>query len=261
MNIYSLIGLILASIVLVTGLFLSTNDISIFIDYPSMFIVIGGTLAATAISFQIDKLGILLKVFFNRIIRGKKTNYAIIIKELVTISEEYRKGSDLASLMNDNQDRFLTEALTLASDKILEGEELFELLELRSSNINDRYMDEANKFKNVGKYPPAFGMMGTTIGMIVLLANLGGADAMKRIGPAMGVCLITTLYGVIISNLAIIPIAENLVESTREIQLKNKIIIEGLRLIMQKTNPIILTEYLNSFVNPKHRIDWKEVVK
>ena len=117
--------------------------------------------------------------------------------------------------------------------------------------------EDTRKIKSLGKFPPAFGMMGTTIGMIVLLANLGGEDAMKMIGPAMGVCLITTLYGVIIANLFVIPIGENLEVLSRESQIRNEIILEGIKHIMEKSNPILVAEDLNSFLLPKDRLDWK----
>ena len=130
----------------------------------------------------------------------------------------------------------------------------------RSENLYKNYNEETQKFQSMGKYPPAFGMMGTTIGMIVLLANLGGKDAMKMIGPAMGVCLITTLYGVIVANLAFIPISEFLDDSTKELYAKNEIIIEGMELMLNKTNPVVIAETLNSFLIPSERLDWKEIV-
>jgi chemotaxis protein MotA len=121
-------------------------------------------------------------------------------------------------------------------------------------------MEDANKIKNIGKFPPAMGMMGTTIGMIVLLSNLGGADAMKMMGPAMSVCLITTLYGTVMANFLILPVADNLVDSSREIFLKNQIIVAGMKLLKQKTNPVVVAEKLNSFLHPNERLDWKKVL-
>ena len=216
MNIASIIGFIIATGVLFFGLKLASPEMSIFVDYPSMFIVFGGTFAATAISFQVDKIGILLKVFFARIIKGKNIKYEDIIANLMGIAESYRKGEKLLDLSGMQKDHFLQEALILAGEEVLKGDELIDVLKDRAKNMHFYYMEETQKFKSMGKFPPAFGMMGTTIGMIVLLGNLGGADAIKMIGPAMGVCLITTLYGVIIANLAVLPIAENLFASTKE---------------------------------------------
>jgi chemotaxis protein MotA len=95
----------------------------------------------------------------------------------------------------------------------------------------------------------------------VLLGNLGGEDAMKKMGPAMAVCLITTLYGSVLSNMLFIPVSENLIESTRESFMKNKLIIEGVSLLMDKANPILIIEKLNSYLNPSDRLDWKKVIK
>jgi len=96
--------------------------------------------------------------------------------------------------------------------------------------------------------------------MIVLLANLGGEDAIKKIGPAMGICLITTLYGVILANLGFIPVAENLLHVAKKKHLKNIIVLEGVKLLLEKVNPVIGAEELNSFLPPKDRLNWKKII-
>src|SRR5690606_14918238 len=136
-----------------------------------------------------------------------------------------------------------------------------EMMEERNENLYHIHSEDAGKLKIVGKYPPAFGMMGTTMGMIVLLANLNGADAIKKVGPAMGVCLITTLYGTVMANFGFLPLADNLVEQSKETYLKNRIIIEGLKFLHAKENPIIAAEKLNSFLLPGDRLDWKTVLQ
>ena len=260
MNILSIFSFMIALVVLWGGLRLSTDDLSMFFDVPSLFIVIGGTVASTAISFQLDRLYVLFKVFFYRVVMGRKIDYRQIIIDLMKIADAYNKGDSLENHINAAKDPFLKEALTLVNDDIMSEDELFELLDERVNNMHYAYMEDANKIKAIGKYPPAFGMMGTTIGMIVLLGNLGGADALKKMGPAMAVCLITTLYGVIIANMAVVPISENLIDSSKEIFVKNRIIMEGVRLISKKTNQVVLAEKLNSYLNPSDRLDWKKVV-
>jgi chemotaxis protein MotA len=118
-------------------------------------------------------------------------------------------------------------------------------------------MEEVTKFKTIGKYPPAFGLMGTTLSMITLLQRLGEPGGQKLIGPAMALGLVATFYGLALSNLVFGPMAESLADNARETKLKNTIIVEGVRLIMAKTNPIVLAEELNSFLMPSERIDWK----
>lgn len=262
MNILSLIGLAMSAVVLIYGLYSSTSNISIFYDSPSLLIVFGGTLAATSIAFQLNRLGLLLKVFFIRIIRGRTFSYQKTIKDLMYVAELNRQGPEpVRNFLNKNSDLFFRESVEMMLDGYLDKERILRILWSRVDSTYQHYMVDANRFKTIAKFPPAFGMMGTTIGMVVLLSNLSGADAAKTIGPAMGICLITTLYGVALANLLIIPIAENLLSSARELKIKNFIIVEGVRLIMEETNPVILAEELNSFLLPGDRVDWKSAVK
>jgi chemotaxis protein MotA len=258
MNIYSLIGFLLSVIVFCVGVATATDQYAHFWDWPALLIVLGGTFAAMSTAFQLDRVLVLMKLFFQRVILGKRADHKEIIREIMTICEGYRKGESLEQYIAKTKDDFLKEALTLVHENVLEGDDLFDVLDSRVENLNYLYMEEANKLKAAGKYPPAFGLMGTTIGMIVLMGSLGGADALKKVGPAMSVCLAATLYGVTIANFFIIPMGENLIDSSREIYLKNKIIVEGVNLMIHKTNPIVLSEKLNSFLSPHQRLDWKK---
>ena len=239
MKIISMLGIPLGIVVLLIGLRMSTDNLSMFLDNPSLFIVIGGTLAASIITYRLDRILVLLKIFFKHISGANNIDYTQLVKEIILIGEAYRKGSTIESQMGKVKDHFLKESLGLIADGILSPEEVIDILEERNDNLNYIRLDEANKIKTLAQFPPAFGMMGTTIGMIVLLSNLGGEDALKMIGPSMSICLITTLYGVVLANLGFIPVAENLIDSTKAETLKNSIIIEGTKLILNKTNPVL----------------------
>lgn len=257
MNIISIVGLLISTGVLVAGLKMASPDLGLFFDGPSLFIVIGGTFAATSVAFQLTKIGNLFKIFFSQFLKGKSKKSSDLIKNIMSICEAARNGEALDSLVGKADDHFLKESIQLYADGILEKEKVIEILTHRADQMGALRFEDTRKIKSLGKFPPAFGMMGTTIGMIVLLANLGGEDAMKKIGPAMGVCLITTLYGVIVANLFVIPVGENLEVLSRESQIRNQIIIEGIKHIMEKSNPILVAEDLNSFLLPKDRLDWK----
>ena len=243
MNFMAIIGLTISGIILFTGLKLASPDLTLFFDGPSLFIVIGGTFAASSVAFQLNKLGILFKVFITQFIKGKNHQITTIIKNIMQICEGVRNGETLESLSSKAKDPFLKESIELISDGILEREKVMVILHKRSQQMNYLRTDDAKKVKALGKYPPAFGMMGTTIGMIVLLANLGGADAMKMI--------------VIIANLIVIPISENIEALTKGLDLQNKIILEGIGHIIDKSNPVLVAEDLNSYLLPKDRLDWK----
>ncbi len=261
MNIFAILGFIAIVSVMVGGVVttITPKEYHLFLDLPALFLVIGGTLGVAAFTVQLDRVGVLLKAFFIRLIKGKRVNQQDLVKEVMIAAELYRKGEGLLEISNKCTDHFFKEGLILFNDNILKGEELIDVLSDRVRNMNAHYLEEAARFKNLAKFPPAYGLMGTVLGMIALLSNLGGADAMKMIGPAMGTCLIATFMGIVMANVFILPIGDSLADNAKEIHQKNKMIVEGIRLITLKTNPIIVAERLNSFLLPNERLDWKVV--
>jgi chemotaxis protein MotA len=262
MNFGMVTAIILAAGVFVYGMMLTTagQSLVMFYDFPSFFIVIGGVVAAVAMSYQYKRMWGMIKAGYTRILKGKSVNFQQLIKDVILSVDSYRKGETLKSITDKTQDQFFKEGLALLDGGVLAPEQVFLMMEERNDNLFFLYSEDAGKLKVVGKYPPAFGMMGTTMGMIVLLANLSGADAIKRVGPAMGVCLITTLYGTVLANFGFLPLADNMVEQAKEMYLKNKILVEALKLLHAKENPIIVAEKLNSFLHPGERLDWKSVL-
>ncbi len=157
----------------------------------------------------------------------------------------------------------LKKVVPTPTDVLIEGflspDEIYHLLNLRARTIFIRYSEDARKFKAIGKFPPAMGLMGAVLGMIALLQTLGKPGAEENVGPAMSIALVATLYGIAVANLIILPIGENLADGAREIHLKNRIIVEGIKLILEKKNRILFAEQLNSFLLPQERVDWKAV--
>jgi len=261
MNIFAILGFVAIVSVMCGGVIttISPKEYHLFLDVPALFLVIGGTLGVAAFTVQLDRVGVLLKAFFIRLIKGKRVNQQNLVREVMIAAESYRKGENLIEIANKCTDHFLKEGLILFNDNIIKGDELIDVLSDRVKNMNAHYLEEASRFKNLAKFPPAYGLMGTVLGMIALLSNLGGADAMKMIGPAMGTCLVATFMGIVTANVFILPIGDSLADNAKEIHQKNKMIVEGVRLITLKTNPIIVAERLNSFLLPNERLDWKVV--
>ena len=261
MNILSILGFVLAGLVFAFGVLTSTDTPARFLDMHAILIVVGGSMAASSIAFQLDRIFVLFRVFIRRVLAGKKTDYVIVIRELMRIAEISRsRPSELDQVIKETREPFLREALTIALENILDRPRLEKVLRNRVMVQYHRYQEEAIKFRTVGKYPPAFGLMGTTLGMIALLQRLGEPGGQKLIGPSMSIALVATFYGIALANLVFGPISENLLDSARETKLKHQIIVEGVLLILDKTNPIILAEELNSYLLPNERIDWKKVI-
>lgn len=257
MNIFSVLGMLLTSAILYGSLKMASDKLQIFVDNPSFFIVLGGTLASAAVSFQINKLFSVLIFIIKQFFQGKALFYSDVIKDIMAISEGHRSGESFESLASKTKDTFLKEAVGILGDGVLEKEQLLNVLEMRAQSMSLSRFDDVKRVKSLSKYPPAYGMMGTVIGMVVLLSNLNGADAIKMVGPAMAVCLLTTLYGLVVANLLFIPMGDNLDAACSRIDKKNEIVIEGVKHILKKSNPILIAEELNSFLLPEERLDWK----
>ncbi len=260
MNFWSLLGFCLAAIVFFAGMAMSTDNMSMFLDAHASLIVIGGSVAASSIAFQLDRMVLLFRVFLLRVLKGRRVNYVGIIAEMMKLAELYRTGSpEFDKRIKESKEYFLKEAFEMAADGVVEKARIPKVLRARVATMYHRHTEDALKFKTVGKYPPAFGLMGTTLGMIALLQTLGKPGAQKLIGPAMSIALVATLYGIVLANLVFNPISENLMDSAKENRLKNTIIIEGVLLILEKTNPLVLAEELNSYLLPSERIDWRKM--
>jgi chemotaxis protein MotA len=124
---------------------------------------------------------------------------------------------------------------------------------------NEKYKREGFTFKIIGKFPPAFGLVGTTLGMIVLLQGLGSPDAFDRIGPAMSIALVATFYGLIFANVFLIPIGENLTRASEDDLLMRRIVVDGVRLLKEQKHPLLVEEYLKSYLAPSERRKMKKV--
>ena len=140
-------------------------------------------------------------------------------------------------------------------------EALEEILAKRAITHSKRYEYDVGVFRTLSKFPPAFGLMGTTLGMIAMLQNMGGADAQKMLGPSMAIGLVATFYGLTLANLVFIPISENLAVINRDDETLRTIVIDGLRLVRRKEHPKVVEEHLKSYLLPHEREGLKKGAK
>ena len=135
----------------------------------------------------------------------------------------------------------------------LSESELEDVLEKRVQNQNEDYKRDAATYKTLGKFPPAFGLVGTSLGMIGLLQGLGKADAFQSLGPAMSVALVATFYGLILANVIIIPVGENLTRASQLDLVARRVVVDGVRLLKEGKHPLLVEEYLKSYLKPAER--------
>jgi len=256
MNFSSFIGFALAGTVFTAALMTSTKNYMVFLDTHALLIVVGGTISASCICFPVGKVMGMVKVFLRRILGGGKRDYMALIDEVVALAAANRRGKQaLEGAITKVKDPFLKDAAQVLQwlDAEISKEEIRDLLETRAETVYERYSTEANIFRIMSKFPPAFGLLGTSLGMIALLQGLGNADAQKNLGPAMSIALVATLYGIVFANFIFIPIAENLTQQTKEDLISRRIVVEGVMLIADDKPTQFVEEKVKSFLLPGER--------
>ena len=253
MNVGTLLGFIASLAVFVISVIMSFSNASVILDVHAALIVLGGTFAVTLVCFPIQQIASLLKVFLRRILGKNKRDQVALIKEIVRMSEAYRKGKKtFQATLSSVQDPFLRGAgeVLYWLEAEVSREELHHLLTNRAKTQLSLQLEEAKIFRIMGKFPPAFGLMGTTMGMIALLQSLGNVNAKSMIGPSMSIALVATLYGLVLTNFIFLPIAENLTKQSKEDMIFKTIVVEGIMLIADNKPTKYVEEKMKSFLLP-----------
>lgn len=245
MDIATIIGMILAYSLIMLGM--KFENLAAFIDIPSMQIVLGGTLGAIFIAHPLNKIlsvfGVLKNAFLVKTLTPAET-----IKQLVEFAEQARREGILAleARAQEINDEFLKKGINLAVDGT-EPDLIKDILNTEIAFIEQRHKFGANIFELAGTLAPAFGMIGTLIGLILMLGNMSDVES---IGPNMAVALITTMYGSILANTFCIPVAAKLTNYSNEEILIKELMLEGIMSLQSGDNPRIVEQKLTAFIDP-----------
>jgi len=236
------VGLVLASILMNSGL-------SLFWSAPSAMIVIGGTMAAIFIAFPMNEV---LKVMglFIRVFMVKKSDHYQLIESMVDVCNVARKGGVLAieSKLKDIDNEFLKKGLEMTVDGKDEAT-VNALLKREIKQIQKSHKDGWEIFNQMGAFAPAFGMVGTLIGLIQMLADLSDVDS---VGPKMAIALITTFYGAVMANLFFIPMTVKLKRRSASEGLEMSLVLEGISYIRKGVNPRFMKDVLENYLDSYH---------
>jgi chemotaxis protein MotA len=250
----SLIGLVVG-IVLILLAILITGEwdptmIFEFADAPSVMVVIGGTVMATFLSVKMPTFVSAVKAV-GIIFKPPKTDPAAAINSIVQLANTARKEGVLAleDSANSMDDAFLKKGVMLIVDGT-DPELVKDILETELEWTESRHGMIAGVWEMMATYAPSWGMLGTMIGLILMLLNLDDAGAM---GPMLSVALVTTFYGCIVANFLCNPIASKLKQVSGEEVLLKTVLIEGMLSIQAGDNPRIIEEKLRSFLAPALR--------
>ena len=244
MDIATIVGFVGGAGLLLAALQMSGGILSYF-DVPSCLIVIGGTIAATLINFPLKQVLSVLKVI-QKLIKAKEENPIELIKEFIQLAVVVRKEGHLAleAQAENVQHPFMKRGLMLMADGI-DAEALNGILQVQNMAVQQRHKVGQDVLKGVGRWAPAFGMIGTLIGLVGMLASM---DDPKSIGPKMAIALLTTMYGAIIANFIALPMAGKLKQRTEQEIVINTLVVEGLKGLQMGFNPRMLEEKLKAFL-------------
>lgn len=247
MDIATIVGFIAAVTCLMVGI---GSNLPSMIDPPSMIIVVGGTLAATLIANPLQDVIGLIGVIKCAVL----TNVPMpteIIERIVGFAETARREGilSLEAAIEEGDDPFLSTGVRLAVDGT-EPDLIMDILETELQFVEERHKEGQEIIANMGNAAPAFGMIGTLIGLVIMLKNM---DDPAAIGPGMAIALLTTMYGAILANIIFGPISAKLKRYSSKEVLAKRMIIEGIMSIQSGDNPRIVEHKLSVFLSPKVR--------
>ncbi|AYD64546.1 chemotaxis protein MotA [Achromobacter sp. LC458] len=247
MNPSTLIGAAVGLLTLVIVVALSATDASMYLNLPGLAIVLGGTCAALFIAYPLPEV---LRIFklVRTVFRNDQHDQQRDIEELVSMAQlwmntdVHKVEQELKKVSNP----FLRTGVQLIIDNTPE-DQIIEVLQWRVARLRAREQAEAQMFRVLATFAPAFGMLGTLVALINLMAVLGDGS-MTMIGQHLAVGLMTTFYGILLANLICKPIALKLERRTaRRVESMN-MVLQGISMMCEKRGPAMVRETLNSFV-------------
>lgn len=252
MDIASIIGLVLCFVLMVFGILWGNEASAIlrFLDMPSALITFGGSFMCILASYPLQGFLNGLKSF-RLIFKTSTMNVPEIIQKIIDLSNVARKEGllSLEEAAEDVEDGFLKKGILLIVDGT-DPELVRAIMETELVSVEDRHKEKIGFWENLGAMGPAWGMIGTLIGLINMLQDMNDPSS---IGPSMAVALITTLYGSILANWICNPVVTKLKGKNAEEMMMKEIEIEGLLSIQAGENPRVIEEKLKSFLAPKDR--------
>lgn len=242
-----IVGVVLISISLFTG-----AGWQMFFNLPSLLIVLGGTVAATLVNFPLEDVKAVIQVT-QKLVKHEEYSSQEYIDKILELSKKARTNGLLGieeDLENINVD-FLRDGLQQVINGT-EPEDLRSILEAELAILGQRHSKGQKIFTAMGTYSPAFGMIGTLIGLIKMLQNL---DDPTGIGPGMALAMITTFYGTLFANLLFLPMAGKLKHRSEEEMVFKEMLLQGILSVQAEESPRIIKNKLLTYLAPDQRLN------
>ncbi len=255
MDIATGLGLLAGAVVLVT-LILMGGDLRMFVDAHAAIVIFGGSFAATLIRFPLSSIFHGLPLGARFVFTVRRISQRELVDQIAALAETLRKQGPVALERVEVEDPFLAKGVRFVADG-------YDLAFIRDNLERDRdnfltHLDEGQKiYRAVGDCAPAFGMVGTLIGMVQMFANMTDPS---KLGPYMAVALLATFYGAALANLMCLPIADKLMLKLHDEEINRTLIIDGVLMLRESKSPTLVREMLLAYLPEKHRhVDSDEV--
>ena len=249
-TVFALIG----SIVLFLGsIVIATNHYIIFVDIASLVMVLGGVLAQTFISYEPRYVMIALKLIWRMMFASTvgrnvlKAEVGRIIRWAYTVQKSGIPALETEAQRATRGDKFMKFGVEMVISGYT-GDEVREILTTTIETTFGRNTVPVNILKSMASSAPAFGMIGTLVGLVIMLDGMG-ADP-SQLGAGLAVALLTTLYGVLVARLFFMPAAAKIMQREQILRFRNFLVAEGLALLADRKSPRFIQDKMNSYLDP-----------
>ena len=257
MSLGTIIGVIVGLALFLVNVFFGSAPASAFWDFNSVLTVFGGTIAATFIAYNERYVISAFKAIGSIFVKTKVDQKILFadVEKIIGWGEIMNKGGLQELQKNFDEKEYENHVIKFGMEMVFMGEKtniVYSETENLIETMHDRKMQTVEVLENMASFAPAFGMIGTLIGLVILLSDLSNKDAL---GAGMAVALITTLYGVLFANLLLKPAARKLAQKHEMYQYRDRLILEGIAMLPEKKHPMLIQNHLNSYLDPANHFD------
>ena len=253
MSLATIFGVLGAISLFLGSIIISTDNYIIFVSASSFIMVAGGTMASTFISYEPRYVLLSLKLVWRIVFSPKvgrnvlKSEVGRIIKWAYTVQKNGVPALEAEAMKATRGDKFMRFGIEMVVSGYT-GEEVREIMTNTIETTYGRNTVQVEILKGMASAAPAFGMIGTLVGLIIMLDNMGGDPS--SLGKGLAVALLTTLYGVLIAQILLKPTATKVLQREQIVKFRNYLVAEGLALLADKKSPRYIQDKMNSYLDP-----------
>jgi chemotaxis protein MotA len=253
----AIIGIVIG--VIVVGFTLNSMSVQaiVFFNLAGIVFVTGASIGAVFVTYDIKSVG---NVFISilRVLRRRDKSLKNVVTQIIDIAWAFSRNPEvISSMAKEHRNSFVGDGLRLIENGF-DSTKIQAIMKISTREQKNDSLDKVDVIRTAAKYPPAFGMIGTVLGLIALLHGLGPSSDTSSIGASMSVALTTTLYGLLLANYGLIPMADNLETRVRQDLAYRRVVLEGMLMLNEKEDPVLIQETLNAYLRPAERLDLKE---